>query len=41
MAAGILNRKIDHEEVLETGRQVRGTFVRLLKAILPKLDAEV
>jgi purine-nucleoside phosphorylase len=41
MAAGILDRKIDHEEVLETGRQVRGIFVRLLKAILPKLDAEV
>jgi purine-nucleoside phosphorylase len=41
MAAGILNQKIDHEEVLETGRQVRETFVRLLKAVLPKLEAEV
>ena len=27
MAAGILNRKINHDEVLETGRQVRETFV--------------
>lgn len=40
MAAGILNQKIDHNEVLETGRQVRETFVRLLRAVIPKLDAE-
>ena len=37
MAAGILKQKIDHEEVLETGRQVRGTLVRFLKALLPRL----
>lgn len=37
MAAGILPQKINHEEVLETGRQVRGTLVRLLKALLPRL----
>ena len=41
MAAGILDRKIDHQEVLETGRQVRETFVSCLKAVIPKLDAEV
>ena len=41
MAAGILNRKINHDEVLETGRQVRKTFVRLLKAVIPKLDVEI
>jgi purine-nucleoside phosphorylase len=40
MAAGILNQKIDHEEVLETGRMVRDTLVRLMKAVIPKLDAE-
>jgi purine-nucleoside phosphorylase len=40
MAAGILPQKINHEEVLETGAQVRGTLVRLLKAILPRLKAE-
>ena len=40
MAAGILNQKINHDEVLETGRQVRETFVRLLRAVIPKLDAE-
>jgi len=37
MAAGILQQKINHEEVLETGARVRGTLVRLLKAILPEL----
>jgi purine-nucleoside phosphorylase len=37
MAAGILPQKIDHEEVLETGRQVRDTLIRFLKALLPKL----
>jgi purine-nucleoside phosphorylase len=38
MAAGILLQKLSHEEVLETGAQVRDTLVRLLKAILPRLE---
>jgi len=37
MAAGVLDQKIDHEEVLETGRQVRSRFTSLLKVILPQL----
>jgi purine-nucleoside phosphorylase len=37
MAAGILPQKINHEEVLETGRCVRDTLVRFLKALLPRL----
>jgi purine-nucleoside phosphorylase len=37
MAAGILPQKISHEEVLETGRQVRDRLVRFLKALLPRL----
>jgi purine-nucleoside phosphorylase len=37
MAAGVLPQKLNHEEVMEVGRQVRGTLVRLLKAILPRL----
>jgi purine-nucleoside phosphorylase len=37
MAAGILPRKISHEEVLETGVRVRGTLITLLKALLPRL----
>ncbi|HEX8985445.1 MAG TPA: purine-nucleoside phosphorylase [Bryobacteraceae bacterium] len=38
MAAGILPRKITHTEVLETGEMVRGTLVRFLKALLPRLE---
>ncbi len=38
MAAGILPEKIRHEEVLETGEAVRETLVRLLKALLPRLE---
>lgn len=37
MAAGILPQKISHEEVLETGRAVRATFLSLLRALLPRL----
>jgi purine-nucleoside phosphorylase len=35
MAAGVTNEKINHEEVLETGRQVRDQFIRLIRSILP------
>ncbi|HXA06297.1 MAG TPA: purine-nucleoside phosphorylase [Bryobacteraceae bacterium] len=38
MAAGILPRKINHEEVLEVGAAVRGTLVKFLKALLPRLE---
>jgi purine-nucleoside phosphorylase len=38
MAAGILPRKIRHEDVLETGAMVRETLVKLLKAVLPRLE---
>jgi len=37
MAAGILPRKIRHEEVLETGAMVRDTLLRFLTALLPRL----
>lgn len=38
MAAGILPQKINHEEVLEAGAMVRDTLVKLLKAVLPRLE---
>ena len=38
MAAGILPRKINHEEVLETGARVRDTLVRFLRTLLPRLE---
>lgn len=37
MAAGLSGEKINHEEVLETGARVRGTFLQLLRALLPKI----
>jgi purine-nucleoside phosphorylase len=40
MAAGLSLGEINHEEVLETGERVRGTFLALLSAILPRLAAE-
>ncbi len=39
MAAGILPQKITHAEVLETGEMVRGTLVKFLKALLPRLES--
>jgi purine-nucleoside phosphorylase len=39
MAAGILPRKIDHQEVLEAGAMVRDTLVRYLKALAPRLES--
>jgi purine-nucleoside phosphorylase len=41
MAAGILDKPISHEEVLETGRRVRGDFVALLRTVLPEIAADV
>lgn len=40
MAAGILPQKITHAEVLETGEMVRGTLVRFLKALIPRMEAD-
>jgi purine-nucleoside phosphorylase len=37
MAAGILPRKLLHDEVLETGGRVRNTLSDLLRAVLPRL----
>jgi purine-nucleoside phosphorylase len=37
LAAGLSGKKLDHAEVLEIGRRVSGTFLKLLTALLPKL----
>ncbi|MEO8026068.1 MAG: purine-nucleoside phosphorylase [Bryobacteraceae bacterium] len=37
MAAGVLDQKINHEEVLETGARVRDTLVKLLHSLIPRL----
>ncbi len=41
MAAGILDRPLDHKEVLETGERVKGQFMALLRAVLPPIAADV
>jgi purine-nucleoside phosphorylase len=41
MAAGILDQPIDHEEVLETGERVKGQFVALLRAVIPRIAQDV
>ncbi len=41
MAAGILDRPIEHEEVLRVGEQVKGDFVALLRAVLPRIEEGV
>jgi purine-nucleoside phosphorylase len=38
MAAGISGEKINHQEVLDTGERVRGKFLSLLRAVLPKIQ---
>jgi purine-nucleoside phosphorylase len=40
MAAGLSDVEIHHEEVIETGERVRGTFLALLSATLPRLATE-
>ncbi len=37
MAAGVLPGVLNHEEVMETARRVRGAFIALLEAILARL----
>jgi purine-nucleoside phosphorylase len=37
MAAGILPQPLDHYEVMETARRVRGSFIALLEGILDRL----
>ncbi|HZI18739.1 MAG TPA: purine-nucleoside phosphorylase [Pyrinomonadaceae bacterium] len=37
LAAGVLDRPINHEEVIETGARVRETFAALLGRVIPKL----
>jgi len=41
MAAGILDKIIDHQEVLETGNRVRGDFAALLRAVIAEIAADV
>jgi purine-nucleoside phosphorylase len=41
MAAGISEQPINHEEVMETGEQVRATFTQLLRRVIVKIPGEI
>jgi len=41
MAAGILDQPLNHQEVLETAERVKEDFMALLRAVLPKIAADV
>jgi purine-nucleoside phosphorylase len=41
MAAGILDQALSHQEVMETGEKVRGQFEALLRAVLPRIAADI
>ena len=41
MAAGMSSEKISHDEVLETGERVRGKFLSLLRAVLPRVAQSI
>jgi purine-nucleoside phosphorylase len=41
MAAGILGQPLSHQEVMETGERVRGSFEALLRAVLPRIQNDV
>jgi len=40
-AAGILDKPLNHEEVLETTNRVRNQFISLLKLLIPRISAEL
>jgi purine-nucleoside phosphorylase len=41
MAAGILDQPLSHAEVMETGERVKTIFESLLRAVLPRIHADV
>jgi len=36
-AAGILDKALDHREVLETAERLKGQFIAVLKAVIPRI----
>jgi purine-nucleoside phosphorylase len=41
MAAGVLDRLLDHQEVMEIGRRVEAQFSSLVKALVQLVAAEI
>jgi purine-nucleoside phosphorylase len=36
-AAGVIDQKLDHKEVLEVGERMKGTLIELLRRTIPRL----
>jgi purine-nucleoside phosphorylase len=41
MAAGIIDKPLSHQEVMETGERVKASFEALLRAVLPRIQESV
>jgi purine-nucleoside phosphorylase len=41
MAAGVMDRPLNHEEVMETGRRMEAEFSSLVKALVPQVAAAI
>ncbi len=41
MAAGVMDRPLVHTEVLETGERVKSQFIGLLRAVIPRIAADM
>jgi purine-nucleoside phosphorylase len=41
MAAGILDQPLSHREVLQTAERVKGQFMALLRAVIPRIAADL
>ena len=41
MAAGVLDKPLDHAEVMATTERVKGDFVALIRGVLPRIAATV
>ena len=40
-AAGVIGRPLVHTEVLDVAERVKGQFIALLKAVIPRISAEL
>jgi len=40
-AAGVIDQPLVHTEVLEVAERVKGQFIALLRAVIPKISSEL
>jgi purine nucleoside phosphorylase len=37
-AAGVIDQRLDHKEVLEVGARVKDSMIELLRRVMPRLE---